>query len=241
MSGAPRYAAKNKEKIMVKVENITKIFRTGIVETNVLKGVSFSVGEGEFVAIMAGSGTGKSTLLNILGCLLKSTSGSYMLDGIDVETLDDDRLSEIRNKKVGFVFQSFNLLEGVSATENVLLPLVYAPHYPADAAERAYRALESVGLKDRVNYKPSELSGGQQQRVAIARALINDPAMILADEPTGNLDSDSSKEIMNLIRSLHGKGRTVILVTHDVTVARHADRIVFLKDGRVDREEKVTK
>lgn len=226
---------------MVKLENIYKTFRAGAVETKVLKGISFTVDTGEFVAIMAASGTGKSTLLNVMGCLLKATSGSYMLDGTDVETLDDDRLSEVRNKKIGFVFQSFNLLEGVSAEENVLLPLVYAPHYPSDAREKAHKALEAVGLKERVGYKPSELSGGQQQRVAIARALINDPAMILADEPTGNLDSDSAKEIIGLIRSLHGKGRTVIMVTHDINVARHADRIIFLKDGRVDREEKVSR
>ena len=226
---------------MVRLENIYKTFRKGSVETKVLKGVSFKVDAGEFAAIMAASGTGKSTLLNILGCLLKATSGSYMLDGTDVETLDDDRLSEIRNKKIGFIFQSFNLLEGVSAEENVLLPLVYASHYPADAKEKAHKALSAVGLKERISYKPSELSGGQQQRVAIARALINEPSIILADEPTGNLDSGSAKDIMSLIRSLHGRGRTVIMVTHDINVARYADRIVFLKDGRVDREEKVAK
>jgi putative ABC transport system ATP-binding protein len=225
---------------IIALQDVTKTFVTGAVETKVLKGITFSVEKGEFVAIMAASGTGKTTLLNVLGCLLKATSGSYLLEGTDIETLNDDRLSEIRNRKIGFVFQTFNLLERTSALDNVLLPLVYADAYPANAKRKATRLLESVGLGERIHYKPGELSGGQQQRVAIARALINDPAIIFADEPTGNLDSESSREIMNILGVLHGQGRTIVLVTHDINVARHAGRILFLRDGRVDKEEKVT-
>lgn len=225
---------------IIALRDVTKTFVTGAVETRVLKGITFSVEKGEFVSIMAASGTGKTTLLNVLGCLLKATSGSYLLEGTDIETLDDDRLSEIRNRKIGFVFQTFNLLERTSALDNVLLPLVYADAYPPHAKRKATQLLESVGLGERIHYKPGELSGGQQQRVAIARALINDPAIIFADEPTGNLDSDASREIMGIFGTLHGEGRTIVLVTHDINVARHAGRILFLKDGRVDREEKVT-
>lgn len=225
---------------MIKLQNIIKTFVTGAIETRVLKGVTFAIEKGEFASIMAASGTGKTTLLNILGCLLKATSGSYLLEGADIETLNDDRLSEIRNKKIGFVFQTFNLLERTSALDNVLLPLVYADVYPADARQKAIRLLETVGLGERIHYKPGELSGGQQQRVAIARALINDPSIILADEPTGNLDSDASREIMNILGVLHDQGRTIILVTHDINVARHAGRILYLREGRVDKEEKVS-
>ena len=225
---------------MIKLQNITKTFASGNIETRVLKGVTFAIEKSEFVSIMAASGTGKTTLLNILGCLLKATSGSYLLEGTDIETLNDDRLSEIRNKKIGFVFQTFNLLERTSTLDNVLLPLVYANTYPSDARQKAIRLLESVGLGDRIHYKPGELSGGQQQRVAIARALINDPSIILADEPTGNLDNDASREIMNILGVLHGQGRTIILVTHDINVARHAGRILYLREGRVDKEEKVS-
>jgi putative ABC transport system ATP-binding protein len=186
---------------------------------------------------MAPSGTGKTTLLNILGCLMKVSSGSYLFEGIDVETLNDDNLSEIRNKEMGFVFQTFNLLERTSALDNVLLPLIYADNYPVDAKQRAIKLLESVGLGERIYYKPSELSGGQQQRVAIARALINNPSIILADEPTGNLDSASAKEIMEIFKSLHNQGSTIVVVTHDLSVARQAGRIIFLKDGRVEKTE----
>jgi putative ABC transport system ATP-binding protein len=222
---------------MIEFNDITKSFTSGTVRTDVLKGATFKVNKGEFTAIMAPSGTGKTTLLNVLGCLMKASSGSYLFEGQDIETLNDDQLSEIRNKKIGFVFQTFNLLERTSARDNILLPLVYSDVYPSDATKRAERLLESVGLKERINYKPSELSGGQQQRVAIARALINDPAVILADEPTGNLDSTSAKEIMAIFKNLYEEGRTIIVVTHDINIARNAGRIIYLKDGRVEKEE----
>ena len=222
---------------MIEFNDIAKSFTSGAIQTEVLKGVSFKVDKGEFVSIMAPSGTGKTTLLNVLGCLMKATSGSYLFEGHDIETLNDDQLSEIRNKKIGFVFQTFNLLEKTSALDNVLLPLVYSDTYPADASKKAAGLLETVGLKERINYKPNELSGGQQQRVAIARALINDPAVILADEPTGNLDSASAKEIMEIFKSLHSQGRTIIVVTHDNSIARQAGRAIYLKDGKVEKEE----
>jgi putative ABC transport system ATP-binding protein len=222
---------------MIEFNDITKSFISGTVRTDVLKGVTFKVNKGEFAAIMAPSGTGKTTLLNVLGCLMKASSGSYLFEDQDIETLNDDQLSEIRNKKIGFVFQTFNLLERTSALDNVLLPLVYADVYPADADKKASRFLESVGLKERINYKPSELSGGQQQRVAIARALISDPAVILADEPTGNLDANSAKEIMEIFKTLHKEGRTILVVTHDINIARSAERIIYLKDGKVEKEE----
>jgi len=222
---------------MIEFNDIKKSFTSGTVRTDVLKGVTFKVNKGEFAAIMAPSGTGKTTLLNVLGCLMKASSGSYLFEDQDIETLNDDQLSGIRNKKIGFVFQTFNLLERTSALDNVLLPLVYSDVYPADATKKASRLIESVGLKDRINYKPSELSGGQQQRVAIARALINDPAVILADEPTGNLDANSAKEIMEIFKTLHKAGRTILVVTHDINVARSAERIIYLKDGKVEKEE----
>ena len=222
---------------MIEFKDVTKSFQSGSIRTDVLKGLTFKVDKGEFAAIMAPSGTGKTTLLNILGCLMKASDGSYLFEDIDIETLNDDQLSNIRNKKIGFVFQTFNLLERTSALDNVLLPLIYADDYPADAKQRAIRLLESVGLGERINYKPSELSGGQQQRVAISRALINNPDIILADEPTGNLDSESSKEVMNIFKTLHGEGRTIVVVTHDINIARNAGRIIFLKDGRVEKTE----
>jgi len=225
---------------MIEFKEITKSFQSGSVRTDVLKGLNFKVDKGEFAAIMAPSGTGKTTLLNILGCLMKASSGSYLFEDIDIETLNDDQLSDIRNKKIGFVFQTFNLLERTSALDNVLLPLIYADNYPVDAKQRAVKILESVGLGERINYKPSELSGGQQQRVAISRTLINNPSIILADEPTGNLDSESSKEVMNIFKTLHGQGRTIIVVTHDINIARNAGRIIFLKDGRVEKTEVVS-
>jgi len=218
---------------MIELKDITKSFQNGKIQTDVLKGVTFSVQKGEFVAIMGSSGNGKTTLMNIMGCMMQASGGSYTVEGVDIKTLDDDELSEFRNKKIGFVFQSFNLLAGTSALDNVLLPLVYAPEYPDDATERAERLLASVGLEDRIHYKPGELSGGQHQRVAIARALINDPAIILADEPTGNLDSDSLKEIMGILQKLHGQGKTIILITHDQNIAAYAGRTVFLRDGKI--------
>jgi len=222
---------------MIAAKDVSKSFENGKLKTDVLKNITFKVNKGELVAIMGSSGSGKTTLMNILGCMLKASSGSYLLDGVDIETLNDDQLSEIRNKKIGFVFQSFNLLDRTSAVDNVLLPLVYADNYPADAQEKAEHLLESVGLGNRIHYKPSELSGGQHQRVAIARALINDPAIILADEPTGNLDSDSSTEVINILKQLNRQGKTIILITHDIQIARHAQRIVYLKDGKIDKEE----
>ena len=225
------------EVIMIELKNITKSFQSGTITTEVLKGVTFSMQQGEYVAIMGSSGNGKTTLMNILGCMLKASGGSYHLDGVDIETLNDDQLSELRNKKIGFVFQSFNLLDGTSALDNVLLPLVYADEYPDDATERAVGLLESVGLGDRIHYKPSELSGGQHQRVAIARALVNNPAIILADEPTGNLDSESSQEIMHILKRLHGQGKTIILITHNSSDAEYAERTVFLREGRIYNEE----
>jgi len=222
---------------MIEFKNVTKSFQSGSIRTDVLNGLTFKVEKGEFAAIMAPSGTGKTTLLNILGCLMKVSSGSYLFEGIDIETLNDDNLSEIRNKEMGFVFQTFNLLERTNALDNVLLPLIYADNYPVDAKQRAIKLLESVGLGERIYYKPSELSGGQQQRVAIARALINNPSIILADEPTGNLDSASAKEIMEIFKSLHNQGSTIVVVTHDLSVARQAGRIIFLKDGRVEKTE----
>jgi len=222
---------------MIELKEITKSFHRGPVTTDVLKGVTLHVRRGEFLAVMGASGNGKTTLMNILGCMLKASGGSYRLDGTDIETLGDDQLSAIRNRKIGFVFQAFNLLDGTSALDNVLLPLLYADDYPADAEERAHHLLKSVGLGDRIHHKPSELSGGQHQRVAIARALINEPAMILADEPTGNLDAASSKEIMNIFTRLNREGKTILLITHNPEDAAYAGRTVFLRDGKIYDEE----
>jgi putative ABC transport system ATP-binding protein len=218
---------------MIEINDIRKTFTNGSVETQVLKGVSFRIEKGEFVAIMGSSGTGKSTLMNILGLLDKPTAGQYILDGVDVVSLDDDALSHVRNQKIGFVFQQFHLLSRATAQRNVTLPLIYAKEYPDDAAEKARKALEAVGLADRMTYKPGELSGGQQQRVAIARALVADPAIILADEPTGNLDSTSGSEVMAIIKRLNEEGRTILLVTHDEAIARQAKRVIVIKDGVV--------
>ncbi len=218
---------------MIEIKDIEKSYTKGSVTTEVLRGISLSIHRGEYVAIMGSSGSGKSTLMNIIGCLDKPTKGTVELDGVDVQTLDDDALSAFRNKKIGFVFQQFFLLERTTATDNVLLPLIYADVYPEDAAARAGRALADVGLEDRKDYLANELSGGQQQRVAIARALINDPEVILADEPTGNLDSQSTEELLEIFKRLHQGGRTIILVTHDREVAAHAQRIMELKDGRI--------
>jgi putative ABC transport system ATP-binding protein len=226
---------------MIKLQNITKTYGNGTMTTPVLKGVSFSIEKGEYVAIMGASGTGKSTLMNILGLLDRASDGQYLLDGIDVTELGDTELSKLRNKKFGFVFQQFHLLERTTARKNVLLPLVYADHFPAGAEDRAKETLVTVGLADRVDYRPNELSGGQQQRVAIARALINDPELILADEPTGNLDEDSGVEVLGVFRRLHSDGRTIILVTHDQSVAEHADRIVVMKDGLIAEDRLIHK
>jgi len=218
---------------MIELESIEKTYSSGTVTTPVLKGISFRVEAGEYVAIMGASGSGKSTLMNIVGLLDKPTAVRYRLEGTDVGTLDDKALSHLRNHKVGFVFQQFHLLDRATALRNVMLPLIYAKEYPQDAEQLAQGALGAVGLTNRVQYRPNQLSGGEQQRVAIARALICDPAIILADEPTGNLDTTSGLEVLAVFKRLHRQGRTIIVVTHDSDVAEHAQRIIVLTDGRI--------
>lgn len=218
---------------MINVLNIEKTYTKGLVSSTVLNGITFSIQAGEYVAIMGTSGSGKTTLMNILGFLDKPTKGELELDGVDVSRLEDDDLSALRNEKIGFVFQQFYLLDRTTALDNVLLPLVYTRKYPTDAIERAKKALSSVGLEDRMGYYGNELSGGQQQRVAIARALINDPEVILADEPTGNLDVESTAEILEIFSHLHKDGRTIVFVTHDQAVAEYAQRILKLEEGRI--------
>ncbi len=225
---------------MIELEMIEKTYGSGNTATPVLKDITFRIEAGEYVALMGASGTGKSTLMNILGCLDKPTSGQYKLDGTDAVSLDDDAVSHLRNQKIGFVFQQFHLLERTTALKNVMLPLIYTEVYPEDAQERAEAVLTAVGLQDRMSYSPSELSGGQQQRVAIARALITNPQIIFADEPTGNLDSKSGLEILAIFKRLHREGRTIIIVTHDEEVAQHADRTIVLKDGRIEHDRRVT-
>ncbi len=224
---------------MITVQNLSKVFNKDGVDVEVLQDINLSIAEGEFVSIMAPSGMGKSTFLNILGCLDKPTSGIYTLDGVPVHDMDDDELSRIRNSKIGYVFQSFHLLPRMTAWENVILPLIYSDD-DSDMKEKAIHTLESVGLGDRINHLPRELSGGQQQRVAIARALINNPRIIFADEPTGNLDSKSSAEVMNIFRDLHAQGRTLVVVTHDPDVGAQADRIIEMRDGHISSDRKAT-
>jgi putative ABC transport system ATP-binding protein len=224
---------------MIELHGIEKAYTSGEVVTRVLKDISFEIDPGEYVAIMGASGTGKSTLMNILGCLDKPTAGHYRLDGTDMVNLDDEGLSHLRNHKIGFVFQQFHLLQRTTALKNVMLPLIYTDHYPEDAEELGEDALGMVGLSDRVDYRPNQLSGGQQQRVAIARALITNPSLILADEPTGNLDSRSGAEVMAIFQRLHRDGRTIIVVTHDRDVAEHAGRVIVLDDGRIAEDETV--
>jgi putative ABC transport system ATP-binding protein len=221
---------------LIEIEAVTKVYRMGSVEVHALKGVDFRVEEGEFVAVMGASGSGKTTLMNVIGCLDLPTSGRYLLDGVDVRGLNDNQLAAIRNLKIGFVFQSFNLIPRSSAVHNVEMPLIYAG-VSSGRRERALAALDSVGLADRARHQPSELSGGQQQRVAIARALVTAPAILLADEPTGNLDSESSLEIMRLLQDLNEEGRTVVLITHEDEVAAFARRVVRLRDGLVLSDE----
>jgi putative ABC transport system ATP-binding protein len=221
---------------MIKIENVTKVYKMGEVEVRALRGVSLEIKEGEWVSIMGPSGSGKSTLMNVIGCLDQPTSGDYYLDGIDVKDLDDDELAEIRNRKIGFVFQNYNLLARTSALRNVELPLLYGGG--TDRRERAMAALEAVGLGERAQHNPNELSGGEQQRVAIARSLVNDPSIILADEPTGNLDSKSGAEIVEIFKRLsEAHGITMVFVTHDPEVAAETERILHLHDGRVVEEE----
>ena len=222
---------------MITLEGITKVYRAGEVEVPALKGVSLHIPEGEFVAIMGPSGSGKSTLMNVIGCLDQPTEGRYILDGYDVSALTDDQLAWIRNRKIGFVFQSFNLIPRVSAAHNVEMPLIYAGD-SVQRRERAMAALESVGLLDRAGHLPNELSGGQQQRVAVARALVSDPAILLADEPTGNLDTESSLEILKLLRDLNQQGRTIVLITHEADIAAFAQRVVRLRDGVIVSDER---
>lgn len=221
---------------MIELQQVGRIYTTGASRVCALDGVDLSVEEGEYLAIMGSSGSGKSTMMNILGCLDRPTSGRYLLAGQAVESLEDDELAAVRNRRIGFVFQSFNLLPRRSALENVELPLLYADAPPEDRRRRAREALERVGLADRVDHRPNELSGGQCQRVAIARALVNRPSLLLADEPTGNLDSTTSEEIMGLLDALNGAGTTVLLVTHEADVAAHARRAIHLRDGRVIRD-----
>jgi putative ABC transport system ATP-binding protein len=228
---------------LIKAQNLTKIYGMGEVAVRALDGLDLTIDEGEFVAIMGPSGSGKSTLMNILGCLDRPTEGHYWLGGEDVSKLNKTQLARVRNRRIGFVFQSYNLLPRTSALKNVMLPLLYNSNGPQrqSAAERealARQALETVGLSERAHHRPNELSGGQQQRVAIARALVSNPLIILADEPTGNLDTHSSQEIVDILHELHGRGRTIVMITHEPDLAAQAQRIVHLRDGRVvDGEE----
>lgn len=224
---------------VIVLKDIVKTFVMGDTVLNALDHVNFSVEEGDFVAIMGPSGSGKSTMMNILGCLDRPTSGEYYLDGREVASLSDDELAKTRNKKIGFVFQNFNLLSKLTAQENVALPLVYAGVSEEERMERARKALESVGLGDRLDHKPMEMSGGQRQRVAIARALINDPAIVMADEPTGNLDTKSSYEIMDIFKSLNAEGRTLVMVTHEPDIGRQTKRILVMRDGHLNSDERL--
>ncbi len=223
---------------MIKLENIVKIYRLGSVQVRALDGVTCSIEAGEMVSIMGPSGSGKSTMMNIIGCLDRPTSGKYELDGMDVSRLKDDQLAEIRNKKIGFVFQSFNLLPRASALANVELPLVYARNGNRNRRQRALEALKAVGLEHRTHHHPTEMSGGEQQRIAIARALVNNPAIILADEPTGNLDTQTSQSIMLLLQQLNRHGITIVLVTHEEDIAAYTSRTIYLRDGRIVGEKK---
>lgn len=218
---------------MIKLEGVSRIYGRPPQEMRALSGIDLTISSGEYVAVMGPSGSGKSTLLNIIGCLDHTTEGRYVLEERDVSTLDDKALSRLRNEVLGFVFQQFHLLPRLSVLKNVLLPLIYAPEYPSRAVEMGTAALSSVGLEHKLAARPSELSGGQQQRVAIARALINEPSILLADEPTGNLDSRSGREILDIFKKLNRDGRTVIMVTHDSAVAADAERVVVIEDGMI--------
>jgi putative ABC transport system ATP-binding protein len=221
---------------IIELRNIVKNYYIGTIVVKALQSVSININRNEYVAIMGPSGSGKSTLMNLLGCLDTATSGEYILNGTDVSKMDDNQLADVRNTEIGFVFQTFNLLPRYTALENVTLPLIYAGKPRSFRDERAMKVLTDVGLSDRTHHKPNELSGGQRQRVAVARAMVNDPSIILADEPTGNLDSKTSEDIMGLFGQIHEKGNTMILVTHEEDIALHAHRIIRLKDGFVDSD-----
>lgn len=222
---------------IITLSNIRKTYDLGRVKIEVLKGIDAVINKNEYVAIMGPSGSGKSTLMNILGCLDKPTLGKYILNGTDVSKMNDDELAEVRNKEIGFVFQTFNLLARLSGVENVALPLIYAGFKKSERIKRAEEILKAVNLGHRMNHKPNELSGGERQRVAVARALVNNPSIILADEPTGNLDTKTSYEIMELFEEIHKKGNTVIIVTHEEDIARYAHRIIRIRDGKIERDE----
>ncbi len=229
------------EKPIILIEKLHKVYFLGATKVHALRGINLSINKNEYVAIMGPSGCGKSTLMNIIGCLDVPTVGKYWLNNKDVSTLDDDKLAHIRNREIGFIFQTFNLLPRASALANVELPLIYNKTPATKRHELAKAALEKVGLADRMHHKPNELSGGQRQRVAIARALVNNPSIILADEPTGNLDSKTGEEIMEILDRLHEQGNTIIVVTHEKTVAEHAHRLIHLKDGKVIDKEEIVK
>ncbi len=224
---------------MIAIKNMSKIYRIGNIEVRALNNVSLNIRQHEFVSIIGPSGSGKSTLMNMIGCLDIPTKGEYYLEGVEVSRLSDEQLANIRNHKIGFIFQGFNLLQKLTAEENVELPLIYQGISTKERYERSLEALKQVGLEDRVHHKPTELSGGQQQRVAIARALVGNPPMILADEPTGNLDSKSGKEIMQMLKELHKKGNTVVLITHDNEIAMQADRVIRIQDGEIIEDRMV--
>lgn len=225
---------------LIKVQDLTKVYPMGEVEVRALRGVSINIEQGEWVAIMGPSGSGKSTLMHIIGCLDTPTGGSYLLNGVNVGEMDDDQLASIRNREIGFVFQTFNLLSRATALKQVMLPLQYSRNgariAPAERRKRAVEVLKKVGLGDRLQHRPTELSGGQQQRVAIARALVNNPKILMVDEPTGNLDSVSGREIMDIFHRLHAEGITVVMVTHDTEISSEAERVLHLFDGRIRKE-----